>query len=262
MATKKDAAADAAKKAAETAVKKTRVSKEELLAGARKNALPYRIFAVILWIIAIGFEVMAIVFFTHKLEFDFTVENPGWTISWLVCLGLDLICVVIGSLLWKKGNHLDPASKKNKAGFWLRNNFGVIMTAIAFIPFIIFALTDKKAGKQSKIIAVAAAAVALIIGTLFGIDWNPVSQEELLASAHVGTVYWTDNGTVYHAYNDCYHLRNTPAASLHEGSAEESGKPRLCKTCEARAEKEEDDLSIVTDSDKDTTTAEELTPAA
>ena len=227
---------------------RSRITQEELLAAASKNALPYRIFAFILWILAIGFEVFAILFFTHTLETSFTVENPSWMISWIVCLVLDLICVVIGSLLWKKGNHLDPGSNKNKLGFWLRNNLGVIVTAIAFAPFIIFALTDKKANKQSKIIAVIAAAVALVIGGLFSIDWNPVSQEELLTSAGVYDVYWTDSGIVYHAYEDCQHIAGK---ETHSGTVEESGKDRLCKTCQARAERESDDLSDITSADKE-----------
>ena len=270
MADKKnnDAAKDAAKKALEAAAAKRAAEKskvqhnitqvgqasattEELLAATRKNALPYRIFAVILWVLAIGFEVFAILFFTHTLEFGFTTENPGWTISWAVCLGLDLVCVIIGSLLWKKGNHLDPAPAKNKARFWIQNNFGIIVTAIAFVPFIIFALTDKKASKQSKIIAVVAGAIALVVAGLVSVDWNPISQEEMLENAHIDTVYWTQSGTVYHAYEDCQHLNRT--VDLFSGTsatAIENGKTRLCKTCESRAAKEAELGIDTTSSDK------------
>lgn len=222
-----------------TQVGQESVGKEELLEATRKNARPYRIFAIILWVLALGFEVLAILFFTHTLEFKFTVENPGWMISWIACLVLDLICVIVGSLLWKKGNHLDPASKKNKVRFWLHNNLGVIISVLAFAPFIIFVLTDKKANKQSKIIAVVVAAVALVAAGLASYDWNPLSQEEMLENAHIDTVYWTESGTVYHAYDDCPHLNHT--VNLLTGTsaaAIENGKTRLCKTCEARAEKE------------------------
>ena len=268
---KNDAAKEAAKKALEAAAAKkstekkkiehtyTQVgqestSKEELLSAMRKNALPYRIFAVILWVLAIGFEVFAILFFTHTLELSFTTENPGWTISWAVCLGLDLVCVIIGSLLWKKGNHLDPAPAKNKARFWIQNNFGVIVSVLAFAPFIIFALTDKKANKQSKIIAVIAAAVALVIAGLVSVDWNPVSQEEVLANADINTVYWTASGTVYHAYDDCQHLNHTVELLTGTSTAAiENGKTRLCKTCEARAAKEAEQLvENVTDKTNET----------
>ncbi len=218
--------------------------KDELLAVTRKNALPFRIAAVILWIAAIAFEVLAILIFTHKIDFSFTVEEPGYTISWVVCLVLDLICVIIGSLLWKKGNHLDPASAKNKLRFWIHNNLGVIVSVFAFAPFIIFVLTDKKASKQSKTIAAIAAAVALVIAGLTSVDWNPISQEEMLENAHIDTVYWTASGTVFHAYDDCSHLNNT--VQLRTGTsaaAIEDGKTRLCKTCEARAAKEAEQLA-------------------
>ena len=74
---------------------------------------------------------------------------------------------------------------------------------------------------------------------LFGIDWNPISQEEMLENAHIETVFWTDSGTVYHAYDDCGHLSNT--VNLNTGTsatAIENGKTRLCKSCEARAQRE------------------------
>jgi len=40
----------------------------------------------------------------------------------IICIVLDLIFVIIGSLLWKKANHIDPISEKNKTKFWLWNN--------------------------------------------------------------------------------------------------------------------------------------------
>ncbi len=267
-----DAAKDAAKKAlaAAAAKKETEkkkvthtytevggqsIGKEELLEATRKNALPYRIFAVILWVLAIAAEVFAILIFTHKIEFSFTVENPGWTISWIVCIVLDLIFVVAGSLLWKKGNHLDPASKKNKVRFWLHNNLGVIVSVIAFAPFIIIVLTDKNADKKSKTIAAVVAAAALVIAGLFSYDWNPLSQEEMLENADIETVYWTASGTVFHAYDDCSHLKNT--VELFKGTSStaiENGKTRLCKTCEARALREAEEGAVTVPSGNTETT--------
>lgn len=250
-AAKKALEAVQAKKAAEkkkiehtyTQVGQQSADKDELLAATRKNALPYRIGAIVLWVLAIAFEVLAILLFVHKIEFSFTVENPGWMISWIVCLVLDLVCVIVGSQLWKKGNHLDPASAKNKLRFFLHNNLGVIVSVFAFAPFIIIVLTDKKANKQSKIIATVAAAVALVIAGLTSYDWNPISQEEMLENANIETVYWTASGTVYHAYDDCSHLSNTvELLTGTSATAIENGKTRLCKTCEARALKEAEAL--------------------
>ncbi len=243
-----------------TQVGQQSTSKEELLAATKKNALPYRIGAIILWILAIACEVLAILVFVHKIEFSFTVENPGYTITWIALLVLDLAFVIIGSQLWKKANHLDPASAKNKLRFWLHNNLGVIVAIIAFAPFIIIVLLDKNASKQSKIIAVVVAVVALAIGGLTSVDWNPISQEEMLENANIDTVYWTASGTVFHAYDDCSHLNNT--LELMTGtaaSAIENGKTRLCKTCEARAAREaEEPLSGIIDdkTNLDTTPAD------
>ena len=209
--------------------------KEELLAQTKKNAAPYRIAAVILWILALTCEVFAIIFFRCAIEWGVLYNEPGHTIAWISALVLDLIFLIIGSLLWKKGNHLDPAKKSQQIKFWCQNNLGVIVAALAFIPFVIFALTDKNATKKSKTLAAIAAAVALIIGVLFGIDWNPQSQEEMLENAGINTVYWTESGTVFHTHNDCQHLKNTD--NLLTGSsatAIENGRTRLCKTCETK----------------------------
>ena len=187
-------------------------------------------------------------------------------ICWGAFLLLDLILVIVGSQLWKKGNHLDPASEKNKVRFWIHNNLGVFISVVAFLPFIILVLTDKKASKQSKTIAAVAAVVALVIAGLTSVDWNPISQEEMLENAHIDTVYWTASGTVYHAFEDCSHLNHS--VELLEGdsaTAIENGKTRMCKTCEARVAREaEEAVDSVTDktdtgTDADTGTGDEVT---
>ncbi|MBQ0101451.1 MAG: hypothetical protein KBT31_01465 [Firmicutes bacterium] len=217
-----------------THVESTTNSKEELLAVTKKNAAPYRIATVILWILGLVCEVFAVLFFTSKLEWGVLCEEPGHTIAWIAALALDLILVVIGSLLWKKANHTDPASKKDKVKFWIQNNLGVIIAAIAFIPFIIISLTDKNASKKDKTMASIIAAGALVVCCLFGIDWNPVSQEEMLTNAGLyDSVYWTESGTVFHAFEDCPHLNHS--VNLFEGKsadAVKAGKTRMCKTCQ------------------------------
>ena len=95
-----------------------------------------------------------------------------------------------------------------------------------------------------KTIAAVAAVVALVIGGLTSVDWNPISQEELLEAAGTTEVFWTDSGTVYHLYEDCSHLNHS--VELKEGTtttAIENGKTRACKTCEARALREADEVA-------------------
>ena len=204
---------------------------EELHQITRGNATPFRILAIVLWILALGFEVLAILLFLKKITITYAIPNVWQAV---IALALDLVCLIIGSQMWKKANHMDPASEKNKLKFWLQNNLGVIVAAVAFIPFIIIALTDKNASKQDKTIATIAAAIALAIGVLTGWDWNPVSEEQLKAEEGIITedVYWTPGGGVYHTHLDCGHLANS--VNISEGSvraAYEAGKTRICKTC-------------------------------
>ncbi|MBR4165582.1 MAG: hypothetical protein IKR43_05040 [Lachnospiraceae bacterium] len=198
------------------------------------NAKGLRIGAVCLWVAAIAFELVAV--FTLFGKINITFMN---TMTFLIILiVLDLICLVIGSQLWKKANHIDPASKKNKTKFWLWNNMGLIVAIFAFVPLIILLLTNKNLDKKTQTVAVIAACAALLIGGAASIDYNPVSAEEKqVAEANIsGEVCWTRYGKVYHIYVDdetwCQHLNNSD--SVITGSVEEAiaaGKTRLCKTC-------------------------------
>lgn len=198
------------------------------------NSVGLRVGAIIAWVFAIGFEVVAILMLKGTINLSFM--SP--LVQMIVALVLDLACAVTGSLLWKKANHINPASKKNKVKFWLWNNLGLIITVLAFLPFIILTLTDKNADKKTKTIAVAAAAVALIIGGLFGYEWNPVSLEEknAVVEALAGKeVYWSPSGKVFHTSPDCSHFTHTE--ELTSGTAEQAiaeGRTRLCKTCQKR----------------------------
>ena len=198
------------------------------------NATGLRIGAIVLWLLAIGFEVLAVLVTFGKLDLKF-MPTLWQMIAFLV---LDLICVIIGSQLWKKANHIKPASEKNKAKFWLWNNMGLIVTVIAFVPFIVLLLTNKNADKKMKIVGTVAAVIMLLIGGLLGYDWNPVSQEmKEEAEAAIGSntlVYWTNTsgGTVYHTHEDCQHLDRTE--ELVRGNVEQAiaaNRVRLCKTC-------------------------------
>ena len=248
MATKKNTAAEeAAKKALETvekekAAKKTqKASKEEILAATKKNARPYRILAFIFWFLALASEVMAILIFAKKIDIPTittTAESTyptGWWIAWIAFLVLDLIFLIIGSQCWKKGNHLDPASAKNKTRFWLHNNLGIFVAALCFIPFIIIALLDKNADKKAKTWAAVIAAVALALGVTTSIDYNPISQEEMLNNAATYTsVYWTEKGEVFHPFEECQYVKGK---DLYHGTGEEAvqaKKTRVCKVCEKK----------------------------
>lgn len=200
------------------------------------NATGLRVGAVILWVLAIAFEVLAVVLVLEKLLILPQVDPLYKGIAALV---LDAVCVIIGSQLWKKANHIDPASQKNAFKFWLWNNMGVIVSAVAFIPFIIILLTDKNADKKTKTIGTVVAAVFLAVCGLTSYDWNPLSQEAVAEAAAGTGVYWTAHGKKFHLYEDCSALNRSEELVM--GSAQQAidaGKGTICKFCEKRHEKE------------------------
>ena len=222
--------ASTGKEVKEGSAKPAKVVKEAAPVG---NATPLRIGAVILWVLAIAFEILAILVYVQTIKITFM----STIVAVVILLVLDLICVIVAAQLWKKANRIDPASKKNKLKFWLWNNLGLIVAAFAFIPFIILALADKKADKKTKTIAVVVAIIALLIGGLCSYDWNPISAEEKDAAvAQIsGNVYWTPFGHVYHTSVDCQALNNSDTVTT--GSVEEAiaaNRGRLCAFCAKR----------------------------
>jgi hypothetical protein len=198
------------------------------------NAGGLRVGAVILSVVAIIFEVLAVLVLFGKVNITFMPQL--WQL--IAFIVLDLVCVIIGSQLWKKANHIKPASKQNALKFWLLNNMGVIVSCFAFVPIIILMLTNKDLDKKTKTIAVIAAVIALIIGGAASIDYNPVSQEELTAAeAALGetTVYWSPFGKVYHTHDDCSALN--VSETLTYGTVDQAiaeNRTRLCKFCAKR----------------------------
>lgn len=208
---------------------------------AKGRAKQLRLFALLAWLIAIGGEVFAIL----KLIRD---DQLIWLIVSIVAI---LALTITGSSLWKKANRLDPASEKDKAKFFIQNQLGAIIAAIAFLPLLILILTNKEIDGKTKGIAGAIAGVALLVATIFGIDFNPPSiekyTEEINAQTELVTsltdtdqVYWAKQGTVNHIYEDCQHIRGREGVTF--GTVKESfeakGISTLCKTCENRAKKE------------------------
>ncbi|MBR5433641.1 MAG: hypothetical protein IK117_04325 [Bacteroidales bacterium] len=212
-----------------------------------QSTVGLRIGSVVLWIVALVAEFLAIKasFVPSPAEDEEAVLFMGMApfTALIVFLVIDLICVIAGSLLWKKANHIHPASEKNALTFWLWNNLGVIMAAIAFIPFIILLLTNKNADQKTKTVGTIVAVVAMLIAGFSSYDYNPYSAEEqqeiLKMEEATATVFWTEGGKVFHIYEDCQHLNKSE--ELHQTTtqeAEEAGKERLCKTCLKRHEKE------------------------
>ena len=219
--------------------------------GKRKEAAPVgnatglRIGAVVLWVVAVALEVVAYLMLIGKINLTFM----GTLTQIIIALVLDLVCVIIGSQLWKKANHIKPASEKNKLLFWLWNNMGLIVCTIAFLPFVILALTNKDADKKTKTIASVVAVIALLIGGVASYDFNPVSEEQQQAAIEaISTdVFWSPFGKVYHTHEDCQALNQSD--SLTYGTVEQAiaeNRTRLCSFCAKK-----DDISGVVTDDKE-----------
>ena len=209
------------------------------------NASGLRAGAIALWVVALIFEILALLVVLGKIHLNFIPTI--WQL--IIFLVLDLACVIIGSQLWKKANHIKPASEKNKFTFWLWNNMGVIVCVICFVPIIILMLTNKDLDKKTKVIAVVVAIIALLIGGVASYDFNPVSAEQLeAAETALGdeTVYWAPFGKVYHTHEDCGALNHTD--TLTAGTVDQavaSNRTRLCSFCANR----DNITGVVTDAD-------------
>ena len=234
-------------------VKKTTAKKPAAEGSNLQQAKPkgsstgYRIGAIALWVVALGLEIVAIMILLGKINMNlFGLSSLAQIIIFLV---LDLICVVIGSQLWKKANHISPMSKKNPTLFWIWNNMGVIVSVACFLPFIIIALSNKNTDKKTRVVATVVAIIALLIAGLASYDWNPVSKEELEAATNTitGDVYWAPFGKVYHTHQDCQALNHTD--TLTYGSVDQAiaaNRTRLCSFCAKR-----DDITNLATDEKD-----------
>jgi hypothetical protein len=137
---------------------------------AKSKATTLRVFAWILWLLALGGEAAAI-FWVLKQD----PINMTYLIIAIVVIGA---LALSGSLLWKRANRADPASKSEPVRFFVQNQLGAIITLIAFIPLIVVILSNKDLAKKDKTIAsiVAAAVCALVFFT--SVDYNPASVED------------------------------------------------------------------------------------
>lgn len=204
------------------------------------KARTLRIIAFILWAIAIGFEVWAILMLRE------TPINMTWLIGIIV---VELIFVIVGSVLWKKSNRLNPASEKDKFKFFVQNQLGLIISVIAFLPLVVLVFTNKNMSGKQKGIVGSIAVVALLIAGITGTDFNPPSQEQYaeqieqveLLNNGINNVYWTKSGKSYHLFQDCSYINTDRTTEIFEGTVAQGRELKnitdLCNRCQARAEK-------------------------
>lgn len=227
------------KKTAVKATAEEKATPKLTKAEEKSKATTLRIISIVLWVLAIGFEVLAILTLLKALYI------PGLSQMWwmIIFIVLDLACCIVASLLWKKASFLDPFKKtNNKVGFVVLNQLGVIMAAICFLPLIILLFTNKdKLDKKSRIIVTVVAIVALLLAGLLGANFNPISAEEKEQAEQTltGTVYWTAFGHKYHLYSDCHTIVNSTQYDGAVTDAIDNGRSEVCYYCAHRAEKEQ-----------------------
>ena len=222
-----------------------KIVKIEQTGDPKKRAITRRIRAIVCWIVAIVFEVIGILQLTNVINWFSGLELSTFLI---ICIVLDLIFVIIGSLLWKKANHIDPISEENKTKFWLWNNLWVILSVIAFLPLIILVFTNKDLDKKSKKLVGWIAIAALAIAGLASYDYNPVSSEQLeraekevLQVSPSGTVYWATYSKKYHVDKDCPAFSNSE--TVYEGTVRDAYERWLtdpCRRCIPEYHEDED----------------------
>ena len=206
--------------------------REEMHAVRNGSALPFRIGSAVLWVLGIVCEIMAVLVMNGTLF----LPGPGASTWLIIFLVVDLVMVVIGSQLWKRANHLAPASKENKLSYWVQTDLGVIVAAIAFAPVILLLLTNKDLDKGTKKAGAIVAAIALVAAVASGIDYHPATQEDLdqaEAGAAVlsddGLAYWTPFGEVYHFNPDCQYLKNS--GTIYSGTVQDALDAKRTRGC-------------------------------
>jgi len=215
-------------------------------AEAKGKASQHRLYAAILWVLAVVAQIGAMIILFKK---DPEVAlSTGTRIALIAILLVDLVFLIAGSWFWKKANRFDPASKKETLKFFFQNQLGVVVAVIAFLPVVILAFIKK------EFLVGAIAALFMIGGGLASADWSPPSQEEYAAQSTLvqdlmGTdnVFWTKSGSKYHLYDDCQYLKSDRTTEIFEGGTVADAyannskiKPEmssLCSACEKRAAK-------------------------
>lgn len=213
-------------------------------AEAKSRATQLRIFAWVGWLLAIGVEAALIFWVLRGWADRGDTANMWLLIGGIVITG---VFASVGSVLWKKANRLDPASKKDTVRFFVQNQLGAIMSIIAFVPLVILIFMNKDMSKGQKatagIIGIVIAAVATFA---FGADYSPPSVEQyteesalVTALSGVDEVTWVKGGSVFHLCEDVPDVQRESAdGTIYVGTVAEAhaaGKERLTKKWESEA---------------------------
>ncbi len=140
--------------------------------GQKDAAKKLRIYAALCWVVAIGTEIAGIVLLKQG---KFQSGNLALLIGLLVVIA---VFAIGGSMLWKKANTHDPASRADAFRFFVQNQLGAIITVIAFLPLLALIFLDKDMDPKNKKIAGGVGVALALLATVLGIDFKPPSVEQ------------------------------------------------------------------------------------
>ena len=140
--------------------------------GQKASAKKLRLFAALSWLVAIGTEIFGIVML---LKNKFDQGNLALLIGILVVIA---VFAIAGSILWKKANRHDPATKAEPFKFFVQNQLGAIITVIAFLPLLALIFLDKDMDPKNKKIAGGVGVALALVAAAIGVDLDPPSTEQ------------------------------------------------------------------------------------
>lgn len=207
--------------------------------AAKGKATRLRLIAAVLWALAIVGEGFAIFWVLRQDPVEMVL-----LVAMIVVIGA---LAIPGSLLWKKANRLDPASRSNKVRFFVQNQLGAMIAVLAFLPLIVLILASKDLDKNQKAIAGGIGAVVMLVAVAVGIDWDPPSTEQYADEQNIvvqvtgeDLVFWTASGSVFHLCADVPDVnRESRDNTIYSGTvaeAHEDGKDRLTKRWRSEAD--------------------------
>ena len=136
------------------------------------KAKKLRTFAGLSWLVAIGTEIFAIF---QLLGDKFNEGNLPLMIGLLVVIA---VFAMAGSVMWKKANRHDPATKAEPTKFFFQNQLGAIITIIAFLPLLALIFLDKDMDPKTKKVAGGVGVALAALATVVGVDFSPPSTEQ------------------------------------------------------------------------------------
>jgi len=136
------------------------------------KAKKLRLFAGLSFLAAFAGEIFGIV---TLMKDTFNEGNMALLIGIFVFIA---IFAILGSVLWKKANRHDPASKEDGFKFFVQNQLGAILTILAFLPLLALVFMDKDMDPNTKKIAGGVGVALAALATFVGVDFDPPSIEQ------------------------------------------------------------------------------------